>query len=181
MARTSNREILWHKVAPIVFQDRGVSYEKWSRAILDPSHSEHFKMLTQSIRMLKPAIFVELLGEGDFVSRWSELRTGLNEARSIVVATNIYDSVWATLATGYAFVKPLPTIRKPLSKGLQSTFVEISRHSKPVNVYQVAKDVGRAYNRIHQDVSKLESLGLVESEYKRENNRNLRLVRSCAY
>jgi hypothetical protein len=182
MAKLSNREVLWNKISRTVFQDRVVPYVKWRSAVMDSSHPEHSKILPQSLGMLSAATFVELIGEDEFVEKWNELRNSINASKqSVKNSTIILDNTWASIVTGFAFVKPNSQIKKPLSKKLRATFVNISRHSNPTNIYQVAKESNRAYNTVHADINKLEDLGLVKTQSVKINNRDVRLVESCAY
>lgn len=177
MAKLSNRELLWNKISRTVFQDRVIPFTKWIDAVTDINHTEHVKIIAQSLMMLRPNMFIQLLGKDFFISNWPQLRNGINsERKSIIDSVIVLDALWASIATGFAFVKPRSTIDKPLSKGIQSTFKIVSRNTRPVNIYEISKQAQRGYNRVHKDINKLESLGLVNTQPQLIDGRPNRLV-----
>lgn len=177
MAKLSNRELIWNTISRSVFQDRVVSYGKFLDAIINPEHPEHRSITSQALMMLPAATFVNLLGKKSFIENWTTIKDSVVITRkSVMDNVIILDSIWSSIVTGFSFIKPRPYIKKPLSSKLQSTFLEISKKSKGVSIYDIKKNTGRAYNRVYEDVSKLESLDLVSTNLTKVNNREVKVV-----
>ena len=162
MARVSSREILWNMISRTCFQDRVMPYAYWFKAICDRDHHEHKQVLDQSISMLTGSNFVQLLGEKKFVGVWKDIRDDANPNRTAAVQGKIIlDGLWSSLMTGFAFGNQNINIDKPMSRQLKMTYLEICRNSAR-NIYQVARDINRPYNRVYADVKRLEEIGLIK-------------------
>lgn len=176
MAKLSNREILWNSIARTCFQDRVMPYAYWLSAMIDTTHHEHQKVLEQSVAMIPGHYFVDLMGEREFVQHWKSLRSEVSSERTAIrQGKSILDGLWSAIATGFAFSHPDIAITKPISKGLKTTYLNICKYSKR-NIYQIAKDTHRAYNRVHDDVKKLEAIGLVAAVTAKQDGRNVKLL-----
>ncbi len=177
MAKLSNRESMWNKISRSVFQDRTVSYEKFIEAIINPIHPEHQSITAQTLMMLPAATFVDLLGKKSFIENWTTIKESTEITRnSVNDSVVILDNLWSYIVTGFSFIQPKASIKKPLPNKLQSTFLEISSKSKGVSIYDIKKKTGRSYNRVYEDVSKLENLGLVSTNLTKVNNRDVKMV-----
>lgn len=180
MAKISSREILWNSISRTCFQDRVMPYNYWLSAITDPNHHEHKKVLEQSIAMLAAMDFIKLIGEREFAKLWKSIRNDVVPTRtSVRQGKSILDGLWSTIVTGFAFSKCDIAINKPISSGLKSTYLDICKYSSR-NIYQVAKDTKRPYNRVHGDTKKLEALGLVKVVTGTHEGRSVKLL-SVAY
>ena len=177
MSKLSTRELLWNKISRSVFQDRNVPYQKFVEAILSPTHLEHQSITAQSLMMLPPYTFVELLGKHVFIQNWMMVRDSLiiNKS-SIKDSAIILNTVWSSMVTGFSFIKPKPSIKKPLSTKLKLTFLEIVSKSKAMSIYEINQNIGRSYNRVYEDIVRLEQLGLVSTNLIKKNNRNVKMV-----
>ena len=163
MARVSSREILWNTMSRTCFQDRVMPYAYWGKAIYDRDHHEHKQVLDQSISMLTGSNFVQLLGEKKFVGIWKDIRDDVNPNRTAAVQGKIIlDALWSSLMTGFAFGSQNINIDKPISRQLKMTYLDICQNSAR-NIYQVARDTNRAYNRVYADVKRLEEIGLIKT------------------
>lgn len=58
----------------------------------------------------------------------------------------------------------------------QKVLLTQAERKNPVTIYQLAKDVGRPYRRVHDNVHKFAEMGLVTLEKVVVNNRNATLV-----
>lgn len=176
MAKISSREILWNKISRTCFQDRVMPYAYWLAAITDVHHHEHKKVLEQSIAMISSANFVKLIGEREFCKIWKEIRNDVSlERTAIRQGKIILDSLWSMIMTGFAFSNINIHIDKPISTGLKATYLDICKQSAK-NIYQVAKDIHRPYNRVHEDVKKLAAIGLVRAIPSRQAGRTVTLL-----
>ncbi len=178
MARISSREILWNQISRTCFQDRVMPYAYWLSAITDSNHHEHKKVLDQTVAMLGGADFVKLIGEREFAKLWKGIRNHVSNERSAVRQGKvILDGLWSTIMTGFAFGNINVDISKPFSSGLKATYLDICKQSKK-NIYQVAKDINRPYNRVHDDAKKLIEIGLVKAESAKQSGRSVMLLRA---
>ena len=163
MARISSREILWNTMSRTCFQDRVMPYAYWLKAINDRDHHDHKQILDQSISMLTGSDFVQLIGEKKFVGAWKDIRDDVNPNRtSAVQGKVILDGLWSSLMTGFAFGSRNINIDKPMSRQLKVTYLNICQNSAR-NIYQVAKDINRPYNRVYADVKRLQEIGLIKA------------------
>lgn len=163
MARLSNREILWKKISRTCFQDRVMPYAYWFSAITDRKHHEHKKVLDRSVSIFSGADFVRLLGDVNFRNFWQNIRHDVNvESASSRQGKIILDALWSMMMTGFAFCQHGMDIRKPISKQLKATYLDISSRSSK-SIYQVARDMNRPYSRVYSDVKHLNELGLVKA------------------
>lgn len=176
MAKLSNREILWNTISRTCFQDRVMPYAYWLTAITDRNHHEHKKVLDQSIAMLAGADFIKLIGEREFCKLWKSIspdvtldRTAARQGKAIL------DGLWSVIMTGFAFSNMNIDISKPISTGLKATYLDICKHSAK-NIYQVAKDTDRPYNRVHDDTKKLQKIGLVKAVSAKQAGRTVMLL-----
>lgn len=176
MAKLSSREILWNKLSRTCFQDRVMPYAYWLTAITDRHHHEHKKVLDQSIAMLAGADFVKLIGEREFCKMWKSICNDATLERTAVRQGKIIlDGLWSTIMTGFAFSNINIDIDKPISNGLKATYLDICKHSAR-NIYQVARDINRPYNRVHNDAKKLEAIGLVKAVSAKQAGRAVMLL-----
>lgn len=176
MAKLSSREILWNKVSRTCFQDRVMPYAYWLSAITDSNHHEHKKVLDQSIAMLGGADFVKLIGEREFAQLWKSIRNHASTERSSVRQGKIIlDGLWSTIMTGFVFSNINIDIHKPFNKGLKATYLDICKQSAK-NIYQVAKDINRPYNRVHADTKKLIEIGLIKAVSAKQSGRSVILL-----
>lgn len=144
MAKISNREATWNKISRSVFQDRAVSYEKFIDAVINPMHTEHKSITSQSLMMLPSATFIDLLGENIFIKHWIAIKQDVDRSKkSINDSVIVLDCLWSHIATGFAFVKPRASIVKLLPTKMQSTFREISGKSNGISIYDIQKITGR--------------------------------------
>jgi DNA-binding transcriptional ArsR family regulator len=163
MARLSSREILWNQISRTCFQDRVMPYAYWFNAITDRKHHEHKKVLDRSVSIFSGADFVRLLGDVDFRNVWQNIRDDVNiEDASGRHGKIILDSLWSMMMTGFAFCQHGINIRKPISKQLKATYLDISSRSSK-SIYQVARDMNRPYSRVYADVKRLNEMGLVKA------------------
>ena len=163
MARVSSREILWNTISRTCFQDRVMPYAYWFKAINHVDHHEHKKVLDQSVSMLTGSDFVQLLGEKKFLGIWKGIRDGLDPNRTATVQGKvILDGLWSSFMTGFAFGSQNINIDKPMSRQLKMTYLDICQNSAR-NIYQVARDTNRPYNRVYADVKRLEEIGLIKA------------------
>ena len=163
MARISSREILWNTMSRTCFQDRVMPYAYWFKAINGRDHHDHKQILDQSISMLTGSDFVQLIGEKKFVGVWKDIRDDVNPNRtSAVQGKVILDGLWSSLMTGFAFGSRNINIDKPMSRQLKVTYLDICQNSAR-NIYQVAKDINRPYNRVYADVRRLQEIGLIKA------------------
>lgn len=178
MARVSSREILWNRLARTCFQDRVMPYAYWLSAITDANHHEHKKVLDQSVAMLNGQDFVTLIGEREFAQLWKGIRNHVSHERaSVKQGKLILDGLWSTIMTGFAFGNINVALSKPLSVGLKATYLDICKQSAK-NIYQIAKDINRPYNRVHDDAKKLLAMGLISAESTKHAGRAVMLLRS---
>lgn len=176
MAKLSSREILWNKLSRTCFQDRVMPYAYWLAAITDRNHHEHNKVLDQSIAMLAGADFVKLIGEREFCKLWKSICNDATLERTAVRHGKIIlDGLWSSIMTGFAFSNMSIDINTPISTGLKATYLDICKHSAR-NIYQVAKDINRPYNRVHSDAKKLEAIGLVKAVSAKQAGRTVMLL-----
>ena len=163
MARLSHREILWRKISRTSFQDRLMPYAYWLDAIKNRKHHEHKKILSQSITFFTSSQFIKMLWEKEFIDSWKIIRDDVDLEHDMTRQSQIIlDGVWAMLVTGFAFSRQVFHIKKPLSRQVKATYVDISsRRNK--NIYQVARDMGRPYNRVFADIQKLQQLNLIKA------------------
>lgn len=176
MARISSREMLWNKISRTCFQDRVMPYAYWISAITDSNHREHHKVLNQSAAMIPARQFVDLMGERAFIDTWKLRRQEMNLDRiSVNQSKIILDCLWSILVTGFSFSNINTSVTKPLNKQLMKTYLDICKRNKK-SIYQVAKDTGRAYNRVHADVEKLERVGLISSFTTEQKGRRVRFL-----
>ena len=176
MARISSREILWNKISRTCFQDRVMPYAYWLAAITDTHHHEHKKVLEQSIAMISSANFVKLMGEREFGRIWKIIRGDVSLERTAVRQGKIIlDGLWSIIMTGFAFSNININIDKPISTGLKTTYLDICKQSTK-NIYQVAKDIHRPYNRVHEDVKKLAAMGLIRATTSKQTGRTVMLL-----
>ena len=66
------------------------------------------------------------------------------------------------LVTGSAFSRKAFHIKKPLSRQLKATYADIAKCAGK-NIYQVARDMDRPYNRVFADIHRLQDLGLIKA------------------
>ena len=138
-------------------------YAYWFKAINDRDHHDHKQILDQSISMLTGSDFVQLIGEKKFVGVWKDIRDDINPNRtSAVQGKVILDGLWSSLMTGFAFGSLNINIDKPMSRQLKVTYLDICQNSAR-NIYQVAKDINRPYNRVYADVKRLQEIGLIKA------------------
>jgi len=163
MARVSSREILWNTISRTCFQDRVMPYAYWVRAINDSDHHEHKKVLNQSVSMLTGSDFVRLLGERKFADIWKGIRDDVDCNRTAGRQGKvILDGLWSWVMTGFAFGNQNINIDKPMSRQLKLTYLDICQYSAR-NIYQVARDINRPYNRVYDDVKRLQEIGLIKA------------------
>ncbi|MDG1097667.1 MAG: hypothetical protein P8N23_08750 [Methylophilaceae bacterium] len=113
--------------------------------------------------MLTGNDFVQLIGEKKFVGVWKDIRDDINPNRtSAVQGKVILDGLWSSLMTGFAFGSLNINIDKPMSRQLKVTYLDICQNSAR-NIYQVAKDINRPYNRVYADVKRLQEIGLIKA------------------
>ena len=113
--------------------------------------------------MLTGSDFVQLIGEKKFVGVWKDIRDDVNPNRtSAVQGKVILDGLWSSLMTGFAFGSRNINIDKPMSRQLKGTYLDICQNSAR-NIYQVAKDINRPYNRVYADVKLLQEIGLIKA------------------
>ena len=176
MARVSSREILWNTMSRTCFQDRVMPYAYWGKAIQDRDHHEHKQVLDQSISMLTGSDFVQLIGEKKFVGLWKDIRDDVNSNRTAAVQGKIIlDALWSSLMTGFAFGSQNINIEKPISRQLKMTYLDICQNSAR-NIYQVARDTNRAYNRVYADVKRLEEIGLIKTLSSIQSGRKVSIL-----
>ena len=176
MARISAREMLWNTISRTCFQDRVMPYTYWYAAVTDLEHQEHQKIVNQSVAMFSGAEFVRLLGDQQFTDRWQKMRENVDiERTSTRQGLVILDGLWSIIMTGFAFSRPAFEMKKPMSKKLKATYVDIcSRSSK--NIYQVARDMNRPYSRVYADVQRLRAIGLVNAASTVQNGKRVTLL-----
>ncbi len=63
--------------------------------------------------------------------------------------------------TGFAFGSRNINIDKPMSRQLKVTYLDICQNSDR-NIYQVARNINRPYNRVYADVKRLQEIGLIK-------------------
>ena len=178
MARISRSEILWNQVSRTCFQDREMPFAYWLSAITNPNHHEHKKVLDQSLAMLRGADFVKLIGEREFKKLWKNIRNNATSERaSVKQGKIILDGLWSIIMTGFAYSNINIDIQKPFNKGLKATYLDICKQSTK-NIYQVAKDTNRPYNRVHEDVKKLSAIGLITVKSTKNSGRSVILLSS---
>ena len=176
MARLSGREILWNQISRTCFQDRVMPYAYWLSAITDRKHHEHKKVLDRSICIFSGADFVRLLGDVDFRNVWQNIRNDVNvESASGRQGKVILDALWSMMMTGFAFCQHSIDIRKPISKQLKATYLDISSRSSK-SIYQVARDMSRPYSRVYADVKRLNEMGLVKAEATARDGKRVTLL-----
>jgi hypothetical protein len=107
-------------------------YTYWYAAVTDLEYQEHQKIVNQSIAMFSGAEFVRLLGDQQFTDRWQKIRENVDiERTSTRQGRVILDGLWSMIMTGFAFSRPAFAMKKPMSKKLKATYVDIcSRSSK---------------------------------------------------
>lgn len=163
MARLSHREILWRKISRTCFQDRVMPFSYWVNAIEDRHHPEHKKILNRSISFFTSNQFIKMLGEKIFIESWKMIRDDVDTEYDMTRQGQvILDSVWAMLVTGFAFSQKAFHIKKPLSRQMKATYVDIAKCATK-NIYQVARDIDRPYNRVFADIHRLQDLGLIKT------------------
>jgi len=151
-------------------------YAYWIEAVIDRQHHEHRKVLAQSVAMLTGGDFVRLLGERQFAKRWQALREDVVDDRTAVRQGRIIlDGLWSAIMTGFAFGHLAVTLDKPMSTQLRATYLAICQHAVR-NIYQVARDLNRPYNRVYGDVKKLQSAGLVKALSSAQAGRKVTLL-----
>ena len=64
--------------------------------------------------------------------------------------------------TGFAFGSRNINIDKPMSRQLKVTYLDICQISDR-NIYQVARNITRPYNRVYADVKRLQEIGLIKA------------------
>lgn len=64
--------------------------------------------------------------------------------------------------TGFAFGSRNINIDKPMSRQLKVTYLNICQNSDR-NIYQVARNINRPYNRVYADVKRLQEIGLIKA------------------
>lgn len=176
MARLSAREILWNQISRTCFQDREMPYAYWFSAITDRKHHEHIKVLDRSISIFSGADFVRLLGDKNFGNIWPGIRDDVNiEGALVRQGKVILDALYSMMMTGFAFSERGMDIRKPISKQLKATYLDIaSRSSK--SIYEVARDMNRPYGRVYADVKRLSEIGLVTAKASTRGGKRLTLL-----
>lgn len=163
MARLSHREILWRKISRTCFQDRLMPYAYWFNAIQDRKHPEHKKILNRSISFFTSNQFIKMLGEKTFIESWKMIRDDIDTEHDMTRQGQvILDGVWAMLVTGFAFSQKAFHIKKPLSRQMKATYIDIAKRATK-NIYQVARDIDRPYNRVFADIHRLQDLGLIKA------------------
>lgn len=176
MARLSAREILWNQISRTCFQDRVMPYAYWFNAITNRKHHEHKKVLDRSISMFTGADFVRLIGDQQFVEVWQNIRHDVDLERAAVRQGKvILDALWSMAVTGFAFCQHGIDIRKPISKQLKATYLDISSRSSK-SIYQVARDMNRPYSRVYADVKRLNELGLVKAKATARDGKRVTLL-----
>lgn len=163
MARLSHREILWRKISRTCFQDRVMPFAYWVNAIEDRHHPEHKKILNRSISFFTSNQFIKMLGEKTFIESWKMIRDDVDTEHDMTRQGQvILDGVWAMLVTGFAFSQKAFHIKRPLSRQMKATYVDIAKRATK-NIYQVARDLDRPYNRVFADIYRLQDLGLIKT------------------
>lgn len=176
MARLSGREILWNQISRTCFQDRVVPYAYWFNAITDRKHHEHKKVLDRSISIFSGTDFVSMLGDQQFVEAWQNIRHDVDQERAAVRQGKvILDALWSMAVTGFAFCQHGIDIRKPISKQLKATYLDISSRSSK-SIYQVARDMNRPYSRVYADVKRLREIGLVNATASTRSGKRVTLL-----
>jgi hypothetical protein len=176
MARLSGREILWNQISRTCFQDRVVPYAYWFNAITDRKHHEHRKVLDRSIAIFSGTDFVSMLGDQQFVEAWQNIRHDVDLERAAVRQGKvILDALWSMAVTGFAFCQHDIDIRKPISKQLKATYLDISSRSSK-SIYQVARDMNRPYSRVYADVKRLREIGLVNATASTRSGKKVTLL-----
>jgi predicted transcriptional regulator len=166
---------LWKDWARVVFQDRVVSYEYWHSSLTNTEHVSHRAVFEQSLMMLPADAFICLLGN-EFVKKWPEIsRTKVSERPAIRSGKVILGGRWRQLMTGISFSSRRAKLEAPLSRGQKETFLKVAG-SKEQNIYRLAKNCGRAYNRVWADVKLLHSFGLVEVKAGTSSGRKTKMV-----
>jgi predicted transcriptional regulator len=89
-------------------------------------------------------------------------------------ALDRFEAAWNRIAEGKAVrpyyvltVADLPLCLKVLT-GARWALVQKLKESGPISVYRLAKDSGRDYKNVHQDVSQLLDLGLLARDAKNQ-------------
>jgi predicted transcriptional regulator len=77
--------------------------------------------------------------------------------------------------TGFAFCQHVINIRKPISKQLKATYLDISSRSSK-SIYQVARDMNRPYSRVYADVKRLNEMGLVKAKATARDGKRVTLL-----
>jgi len=176
MARLSSREILWNQIYRTCFQDRLMPYAYWFNAITDRMHHEHKKVLDRSVSIFSGANFVSLLGDINFGNIWPGMRNDVNiEGASGRQGKVILDALYLIKMTGFAFSEHGMDIRKPISKQLKATYLDIASLSSK-SIYQVARDMNRPYSRVYADVKRLNEIGLVKAKASTRGGKRVTLL-----
>jgi hypothetical protein len=145
----------------------------WLSAIEDRHHPEHKKILNRSISFFTSSQFIKMLGEKTFIESWKMIREDTDTEDDMTRQGQIIlDAVWAMLVTGFAFSQKAFHIKKPLSKQMKVTYVDISSRAKKT-IHQVARDTNRPYNKVFVDAIRLQTLGLIKATPSVENGKRV--------
>jgi hypothetical protein len=138
-------------------------FSYWVNAIEDRHHPEHKKILNRSISFFTSNQFIKMLGEKTFIESWKMIRDDIDTEHDMTRQGQvILDGVWAMLVTGFAFSQKAFHIKRPLSRQMKATYVDITKRATK-NIYQVARDIDRPYNRVFADIHRLQNLGLIKT------------------
>ena len=79
--------------------------------------------------------------------------------------------------TGFAFGSRNINIDKPMSRQLKVTYLDICQNSDR-NIYQVARNINRPYNRVYADVMRLQEIGLIKALSSIQTGRKVTILRA---
>lgn len=150
-------ERAWEDLRVQAFWDRAVSLHDWREGFFagSPSYGP------QTLRGIRAADAIPLLGAAEFVQAWPALRevylTLLPDMRRRI---RTWDSYWSREVSGTADIAPLEAWAR-LPRRTREFLVHVARRPGDT-IYGAAKAIGATYRRAHDHYRRLSALGFLK-------------------
>ncbi|BBE51863.1 hypothetical protein OYT1_ch2348 [Ferriphaselus amnicola] len=114
------------------------------------------EFIRASVNFMEPRNFIDLLGKENFIRKWGDFR---KEDRLFEDKKAILDGAWSLYVVGDIGFRVVPEIALYPKKKLATLRLLVASNGD-LNIYQIAKQLGRSYHRVHDDVVSFMAGGL---------------------
>jgi hypothetical protein len=145
---------VWARAKRMAFWDQGLlTHAQWSLRV----KQLHRSTLVQSIDRMRACDFIALVSKPVFVRRWPQWRTLATYSANKRI---ILDAVWARDVMGDVSASVCEAALRFHPKR-QATLRLLASRTDITSIYDLAKQAGRNYRRVHDDVMAYEAAGIV--------------------